>query len=114
MRPQLWLCLQPADMRRQFDGLAAMVKQQMGMNPLSGHGFVFINKRRTMMKVLYFDPGGYCLWSMRLEPVQFGVRSAAGQASIELSQTEFQAILDGLEMTITKRRKRWQKQPMAA
>lgn len=113
-RTQLWLCQKPADMRCQFDGLAAMVKQHMGMNPLSGHGFIFINKRRSMMKVLYFDPGGYCLWSKRLEQGQFAVASRTGQGSLQLSQTEFQALLDGLEMTITKRRKRWQKQPLAA
>jgi transposase len=58
-------------MRCQFDGLAARVKQQMGLNPLGGHAFIFINRRRTMMKVLYFESGGYCLRSKRLEQGQF-------------------------------------------
>ncbi|MFC2993673.1 IS66 family insertion sequence element accessory protein TnpB [Halomonas tibetensis] len=48
MRPpvQLWLCTQPNDMRRSYDGLAAMVRRQLGQDPLSGHGFLFINRRR--------------------------------------------------------------------
>lgn len=64
---QLWLCTEPADMRRSYDGLAAMVRHQLGYNPLRGHGFFFINRRRTQLKCLYFDAGGYCIWSKRLE-----------------------------------------------
>ncbi|RDB41981.1 transposase [Halomonas sp. DQ26W] len=69
MRPplQLWLCTQLTDMRRSYDGLAAMVRRQLGQNPLSGHGFIFIKRRRTQLKCLNFQAGGYCVWSKRLE-----------------------------------------------
>ncbi|SKA67906.1 IS66 Orf2 like protein [Thiothrix eikelboomii] len=64
---RLWLCTQATDMRKSFTGLTALVKNQLRQNPLSGHYFVFVNLRKTQMKILYFEPSGYCLWSQRLE-----------------------------------------------
>jgi len=57
----------PTDMRKSFDGLSALVKHAMGLDPLSGRLFVFINRRATQMKVLYFDRSGFCVWAKRLE-----------------------------------------------
>ena len=57
----------PTDMRKSFDGLSALVKHAMGLDPLSGRLFVFINRRATQMKVLYFDRSGFCDWAKRLE-----------------------------------------------
>jgi transposase len=94
-------------MRCQFDGLAARVRQQMGQDPLSGDGFVFINRRRTLMKVLYFEPGGFCLWSKRLEQGQFTALPGAHKGSLALSRTAFEALLEGLDFTVKKTRKRW-------
>lgn len=111
---QFWLCTQPADMRCQFDGLAARVKQQMGLNPLSGQAFIFINRRCTMMKVLYFDSGGYCLWCKRLEQGQFARLGSHSEGKISLSATEFQALLEGLDLQVKKRRKRWKISALAA
>ena len=107
--PRLWLCTRPTDMRRSFDGLAALVRQHLGHDPLSGHGFVFINRRRTLLKLLYFDGDGYCVWSKRLEQGQFGGGAGQRQAVEALSRTQFTALLEGLDLTIRKRRKRWQK-----
>ena len=58
-------------MRKSYDGLSVLVKQKMRENPLSGHLFVFINRKQTQMKILYFDRSGYCIWSKRLEQGQF-------------------------------------------
>lgn len=105
---QWWLCTQPTDMRKQHNGLIAMVSGFMGMNPLSGHGFVFINSRRTLMKCLYFEPGGYCVWYKRLEQGEFAQPNAPADARhLALSGTELQSLLDGLDLTINRRRKRW-------
>ena len=105
---QWWLCTRPTDMRKQHQGLIALVSGFMGMNPLSGHGFVFINARRTLLKCLYFEPGGYCLWYKRLEQGEFaGLPAAEGATHRPLSQTEFQSLLEGLDLTIKRRRKRW-------
>jgi len=103
----LWLCTQPADMRRSYDGLAAMVRWHLGGNPLSGHGFVFINRRRTQLKCLYFDAGGYAIWSKRLERGRFSVRRAASSSAVSLSRTEFEALIEGLDVQVKKQRKRW-------
>src|SRR5699024_5415951 len=70
-RVRVGLYARPTDMRKQFDGLAALARNQLEEDPMSGHLFEFINRRRTYMKVLYFDRGGYCLWCKRLEQGQF-------------------------------------------
>jgi len=101
-------------MRRSYDGLAAMVRRSMGNNPLSGHGFVFINRRRTQLKCLYFEADGYCIWSKRLERGRFGVPGRGQQPVRALTRTEFEALIEGLELVVRKRRKRWSPQPFSA
>ena len=105
---RIWLCTQPTDMRRSFDGLSAMVKQHLDENPLSGHWFAFVNRRQTQIKVLTFEEGGYCVWSKRLEQGQFAAlgRTPEG-AKRALCHTEFLALLEGVEIAIKKRRKRF-------
>ena len=68
---RLWLYTPPTDMRKSFDGLSALVRQKLAEDPTSGQLFVFINRKRTQLKVLYFEQGGYCLWSKRLEAGRF-------------------------------------------
>lgn len=62
---------QPVDMRKSFDGLYALTRHGLGQDPLSGRLFVFINRRATQMKVLYWDRTGFCLWAKRLEQGRF-------------------------------------------
>lgn len=62
---------QPVDMRKSFDGLSALAAHRLGGDPLDGTLFVFINRRATQVKVLYFDRSGYCVWSKRLEAGRF-------------------------------------------
>ena len=64
---RVFLYGRPADMRRSFDGLYALVCQGLQQDPLSGHLFAFINRRATQIKVLYFDRSGLCVWAKRLE-----------------------------------------------
>ncbi|MCG5517410.1 MULTISPECIES: IS66 family insertion sequence element accessory protein TnpB [unclassified Ectothiorhodospira] len=111
--PRLWLCTQPTDMRRSYDGLVALVKQHLGMDPLSGQGFIFINRRRTQLKVLYFDEDGYCLWCKRLEQGRFRRLGDPAQAKVALSQTEFSALIEGLQIAVEKRQKRWRNRPFS-
>lgn len=111
---QLWLCTQATDMRRSYDGLAAMIRGQLGRDPLSGQGFVFINRRRTQLKCLYFEPGGYCVWGKRLERGRFGVTAAHHGIVRSLTPAEFAALIEGLDWVVKKRRKRWHSGPSPA
>lgn len=94
-------------MRRSYDGLAATVRGHLGADPLSGQGFVFVNRRRTQLKCLYFEAGGYCVWAKRLERGRFGVTPARAHAPRALSRAEFEALIEGLDLIVKKQRKRW-------
>jgi transposase len=103
---RIWFCTEPTDMRKSFNGLSALVKNMLRLNPLSGQYFVFVNRRKTQMKVLYFEPSGFCLWSKRLEQGQFRVHpSATGKHS--LTWTDLQLILDGIEVQKSRQFKRY-------
>ena len=103
----IWLCLAPTDMRRSFDGLSAMVSNHLGENPTSGHWFVFINRRRTQLKLLAFEGDGYCVWSKRLEQGQFASFSADAGLKRALCHTEFLALLEGVDLVVKRQRKRY-------
>ncbi len=103
---RIWLCTRPTDMRKSYNGLSALVKNQLQHDPLSGHYFVFVNRRQTLMKVLYFEPSGYCLWSKRLEQGRFHVRaSPTGQR--RLTWADLQLLIDGIEVQKSRQFKRY-------
>ena len=103
---RIWLYVQPTDMRRSFDGLSAMVRNHLEENPASGHWFVFINRRRTQIKLLAFEEGGYCVWSKRLEQGQFAPLAGEGSKRA-LCHTEFLGLLEGIDLVVRRRRKRY-------
>ena len=104
---RIWLCIQPTDMRCSFDGLSARVRRSLGEEPTSGQRFVFVNRQRTMLKILAFDTGGYWVWSKRLEQGQFGVGGAAKGVKRELNRTALLALVEGVEIKIVRQRKRY-------
>ncbi|MDC0723465.1 IS66 family insertion sequence element accessory protein TnpB [Nannocystis bainbridge] len=73
---RIFVCTQPVDMRRSFDGLAAAAKQVIGEDPRSGALFVFTNRRSNRLKVLWWDKNGYCLSGKRLHQALFRLPSA--------------------------------------
>lgn len=103
---RIWLYARPADMRKSYDGLATLVRQQLREDPLSGHLFVFLNRRKTQMKVLYFDRSGYCLWSKRLERGQFHAEGQDDKRA--LSWTELKLIVEGIDTRSLKRFTRYE------
>jgi transposase len=84
---------------------------QLGHDPLDGSGFLFVNRRRTQLKVLYFDGDGFCVWGKRLEQGQFAVQPECARAgAVALSATGFQALLEGLQFEVKKRSRRWSRE----
>ena len=94
-------------MRRSFDGLSAMLSNHLGENPTSGQWFVFINRRRTQLKLLAFEEGGYCVWSKRLEQGQFARVGGDDSPKRALCHAEFLGLLEGVDLVVKKRRKRY-------
>ena len=103
---KIWLYAKPTDMRRSFTGLAAMAKNVIGEDPLSGHLFVFINRRQTQIKILYFDRSGYCIWAKRLEEGRFNYSKSAGGKQA-LNWTQLTLIIEGIDIKNTRQRKRY-------
>lgn len=94
-------------MRKSFDGLAALIKHHLGDDPLSGHLYAFVNRRKTQIKILGFDRTGYAIWSKRLEQGQFVVDRQYGKIKRSLSVTELQCVLDGIELKNARHYKRF-------
>ena len=106
---RLWLYTQPADMRKSYNGLSTLVKQKLQEDPLSGQLFVFINRKRTQMKVLYFDRTGYCIWGKRLEQGRFHFNGKSGIKQ-QLSWTDLKLIVEGIDTTSIRQFKRYKRQ----
>lgn len=84
------------DMRKQINGLAEIVQNDMAEAPLSGALFVFCNRRRDRLKILYWDRNGFCLWLKRLEKDKFPWPKK-NDAKLELDQPRLRMLLDGVD-----------------
>lgn len=107
---QVFLSTEPADMRRGFDGLAALVRDGLGRDPLSGSLFVFRSRRGDRLKLLWWDDDGYALWYKRLEEGTFRFPAvSAGQTGVEIRAADLALILDGIDLDSVKRSKRYRR-----
>lgn len=86
----------PADMRKSFDGLYGLVRNELKLDPLSGQLFVFVNRRGTQMKILYFDRSGFCLWAKRLESGRF-ISDWHKVRDCTMDWTALKLLLEGIE-----------------
>lgn len=103
---RIWLYTRATDMRKSFNGLCALVSGQLEDNPTSGQLFVFINRRKTHIKILYFDGSGYCIWFKRLEQGQFNYHRDDDTKRL-LDWTQLKLLLDGLEVKKIRQYKRY-------
>jgi transposase len=96
---------QPADMRKSFDGLQALARHGLGADPLNGALYVFINRRATQMRVLYFDRSGFCIWAKRLEAGRF-ISDWGAVRTREMDWTGLKLLLEGIEPARQRKRYR--------
>ena len=105
---RIFVAREAVDLRKSYDGLAALVEGTFEMSLLTGDLFVFINRRATQIRVLYWDRDGYCIWMKRLECGTFCRASAAdGRALVEVDIGELMMLLEGIDAPVVKRRKRY-------
>ncbi len=96
---RILVCLEPQDMRRSFDRLALVVREHLGEDPQSGALYVFVGKRATRAKVLWWERNGYCLLCKRLHRSLFVVPElqAGDGPGVRIDATEFARLLTGVE-----------------
>jgi transposase len=97
-RTKVHLSKEPADMRSSYDSLFERVKSILNEDPFSGHLFVFLNKRRTSCKALYFDGTGLVLICKRLEQGQFARINPMYPGNLVLTQAEFGLFFEGSDI----------------
>jgi transposase len=108
---KIFLCLEATDMRKSFDSLAALVQEQLELDPLSGHLFVFRSRRADRVKLLYWEQDGYALWYKRLEAgtFRFPARQREDQHSLTVSAADLAMLLSGVDLSSVKRTKRYRR-----
>ena len=105
---RVYLAAGATDMRKGFEGLFALAKARSGVDPLSGHVFVFCNRLRDRIKVLYFDGSGLWVCAKRLESGRFRwPERGAGAETIALSRAELTLLLEGIDLQQAKPRRKW-------
>ena len=116
---KVFVCTAPADMRRSFDGLSGMVEKTVQQDPLSGHLFVFRNRNRDRLKILYWDCDGLAIWYKRLESGTFQFPTdlkeqreslkKSPRGGVEITSSELSLLLGGIDLTSVHKRKRFRK-----
>jgi transposase len=101
---RVYLATGSTDMRKSINGLSIMVADHLEMNPLCGHLFVFCNRRRNMVKILYWQRNGFCLWIKRLEKHYFKWPDSVADIC-EIDNRQLSWLLDGLEVNQIKAHK---------
>ena len=106
---RVYVPTEATSMHRSFDGLSSLVSGVIGRDPMSGHLFIFFNRRRDQVKALYWDRTGYCVWQKRLERGRFRLPYAepGPDGSVEVEAAELGLILEGLDLAGATRRPRW-------
>ena len=105
---RIYLCTQATDLRKSFDGLCALVRNDFRADPTDGSLFLFINRRADRLKALWWDRDGLALFYKRLESGSFERPGGAGDAAaVQLDATELALLLSGVSLASARRRKRY-------
>ena len=103
---RIYVATGATDLRRSIDGLAALVRERFALDPLSGHLFLFRNRRGDRLKILAWDQGGFWVLYKRLERGTFAWPDAEAEAPVLLRPSDLLLVLAGVDLTHTRRR-RW-------
>jgi transposase len=107
---RIFLCTTPVNMSHSFDRLVRLARETFEQDPLSGHLFLFLNRDRDRLKILFWDRDGWSVFYRRLEAGTFQLpRTANGASGIELEHTQFLRLLDGLDLKTGRRRRRYRR-----
>jgi transposase len=109
---KIYLAPGSTDMRKNFEGLYGIVRDQLGCDPMSGYLFLFANQKRTRLKVLVWDGSGLWVCAKRLEKGRFRWPDAATEGRVAMSHEELTLLLNGIDLTQTERRKWYRKAPV--
>lgn len=93
---RVYLATGPIDGRKSFNTLTPIIKSTLHADPLSGHFFIFYNKKRDLLKALYWDKNGFCLWQKRLEEGRFILPKDFSDVSWELTECQLQGLVQGI------------------
>jgi transposase len=106
---KIYIAIETIDMRKGFEGLYGLVRDQLGHDPLSGHLFLFTNKTRTRLKALVWDGSGLWVCAKRLEKGRFRWPEAEGQHSVTMRPEELAMLVNGLDVKETRQRNWYRK-----
>jgi transposase len=93
---RIFVCTQPVDMRRSFDGLALAARERAGLDPRDGGLYVFANKRANRLKLLWFDHNGYCILYKRIHRALFQMPRGDGSAAVQINAAALAELLRGV------------------
>jgi len=105
----IFIATNAADFRKQINGLVGLVRNQLGKDPTDQSLYVFFNRARDQVKVLYYAPGGFCIWRKRLERGTFAPLPQTTGYYVALTSTEILMLIDGIRITQNNKRIRYQK-----
>ena len=108
---RVFLYRRPTDMRKSFHGLIALTEAELKQDPLSGSLFVFVNRRRDRIKILYWGETGFCIWYQQLQRGTYQLPrhdALDEQTTLEVTRAQLSLILDGIDLTSARQRKRFQ------
>ena len=111
---KIYIAVEAVDMRKGFEGLYGLVRDQLGQDPLSGHLFLFTNRTKTRLKALVWDGSGLWVCAKRLEKGRFGWPAAENARSVVLRAEELAMLVNGLEVSQARPRKNWLRRAPAA
>jgi transposase len=107
---RIFVCLSPIRMQFSFDTLMGLAQEIFDQDPLSGHLFLFFNRKRDRIKILFWDVDGFCIWYKRLEVGAFQLPVATeGDQGIELNSRQLNQLLEGLDLRNGRRRRRYRR-----